>query len=315
MDNLMKKREFLAASVGLGAGFVGNAAVAQIAPASDYKPLIRPPRARREIPHRKAKTTPLFKVPATNTAGGWTSGWPNALAPAREGLWIGEQRHDGRPESAWLMDLNGKLLKTVMTQSKDTSGIAYGDGYIWMGANTDVENGFYQTDLNSNLIAIHQIPLGPKDNGGSCHGAVWNEGKLWIVANRLKGILRVDGRTWEPEYLIPINLPAATPRFHGIAWDNGAIWIVTGNDSKIYAESTPGVAKIDAVTGELLEIIEFLPGSCDPHGLAMLNGTLYSCDAGEHPGWPIGADTINPVHSTNDGNSPFGGSIFRIDAV
>jgi hypothetical protein len=247
--------------------------------------------------------------------GNWAAGWPNALAIAPEGLWIGEQRHDGKTEAAWLMDWSGKLLKTVTTQSKDTSGIAYGDGYIWMGANTDKENGIFQTDMNSKLISVHQIPLGPKDNGGSCHGALWNDGKLWIVANRLRAILRVDPKTWEAEYQIPIILPPETPRFHGIAWDNGAIWIVTGNNSKNYSESTPGLAKLDAATGELLEIVEFLPGSCDPHGLAMHNGVLVSCDAGEHPGWPISTNTIETTHSANDGNSPFGGSIFRIDFV
>jgi hypothetical protein len=302
----IKKRDFLAASIGLGAGLglIGNALAQTEHEAGP---------GRRQIPRRKAKTTPLFKAPTTS--GGGPAGWPNSIALAPEGVWVGEQRHDGKPEAAWLMDWNGKLLKTVMTQSKDTSGIAYGGGYIWMGANTPKVNGIFQTDMDSKLIAIHQIPLGPKDNGGSCHGAFWHEGKIWIVANRLRSIIRVDAKTWEPEYAIPIILPPETPRFHGIAWDNGAIWIVIGNNSKNYAESTPGVAKLDAETGQILEIVDFLPGSCDPHGLAMRNGVLISCDAGEHPGWPISTGTVEISHSTSGGNSPFGGSIFRIDPI
>ena len=310
----MKKREFLAAGIGICAS-LGPFTVAALAQSEhEVAAPIHAERARRQTPRRMAKTTPLFKVP-TMSAGGWVAGWPNSLASAPDGLWIGEQRHDGKPECAWLMDWNGKLVKTVMTQSKDTSGIAYGDGYIWMGANTDKENGFFQTDMNSKLIAIHQIPLGPKDNGGSTHGALWNDGKLWIVANRLRAILRVDPKTWEPEYQIPIILPRETPRFHGIAWDNGAIWIVTGNDSKNYGEGRPGLAKLDSATGEVLELVEFVPGSCDPHGLTMHNGALISCDAGEHPGWPIGTNTVEISHSTSGGNSPFGGSVFSIEII
>jgi hypothetical protein len=62
------------------------------------------------------------------------------------------------------------------------------------------------------------------------------------------------------------------------------------------------LAKYDAATGALLETAEFVPDSCDPHGLVMYNGALYSCDAGVHPGWPL-----------ND--SPYQGYIFRIDFV
>ena len=42
--------------------------------------------------------------------------------------------------------------------------------------------------------------------------------------------------------------------------------------------------------------------SADPHGLAMHDGKLISCDAGIHPGWP-------------NFDSPFSGSIFEINLV
>jgi hypothetical protein len=89
-------------------------------------------------------------------------------------------------------------------------------------------------------------------------------------------------------------------RYHATAWDNGAIWQVTGNNSTSYKEGLPGLVKYDAKTGAVLELVDFAPGSCDPHGLAMHNGSLISCDAGIHPGWPA-----------ND--SPTAGWIFRID--
>lgn len=301
----MTKREFLAASVGAGLALgKGRAAFAQ---ASSLPPRTGggPSAGKHEIQHRMAKTTKLFKSPP---------GVPNGIAVAPEGLWIAQQKlsgaqavsyHMAEPkdlsEAAWLVDWNGKLLKTVKTPSRNTSGMAYGGGYIWMCANAPPE-GVFQVDMNSKVVSHRQIPLGPADNGGGCHGAMWHDGKLWIGALRLRGMLRVDPTTWEPEFLIPSYEVPGRNRVHAMAWDNGAIWQVTGNESKSYAEGRPGLIKYDAATGRVLEIVDFVPGSSDPHGLAMHDGALISCDAGIHPGWP-----------NND--SPTSGWIFRIDLI
>jgi len=118
-----------------------------------------------------AKTTKLFKSP---------QGFPNAIAVTSEGLWIGEQKMSGAEaaayhlpeptsltENAWLVDWNGKLLKTVTTPSRNTSGMAVGGGYIWMVANAPPE-GVFQVDMNSQLVSHRQIPLGPANDGGGC---------------------------------------------------------------------------------------------------------------------------------------------------
>jgi hypothetical protein len=202
-------------------------------------------------------------------------------------------------EAAWLVDWDGKVLKTVMTPSRNTSGMAVGGGYVWMGANAPPQ-GIFQVDMDGKVISHRQIPLGPADNGGGCHGVMWHDGKLWISALRLRGMLRVDPKTWAPELLIPFYQGPGVARYHATAWDNGAFWQVTGNNSKSYAEGRPGLVKYDAATGRVLEIVDFAPGSCDPHGLTMHNGSLISCDAGIHPNWPTG-------------DSPTTGWIFRID--
>ena len=58
----------------------------------------------------------------------------------------------------------------------------------------------------------------------------------------------------------------------------------------------------DYATGRVLETVDFVSNSCDPHGLALWNGKLISCDAGIHPGWP-------------NRDSPTAGWIFQIDFV
>jgi hypothetical protein len=224
------------------------------------------------VPVRKAKTTTLFKSP---------EGYPNAIAATQDGFWIGEQKSD----NACLVDRDGKLLKTVKTESKNTSGMAVGGGFIWMAANA-APNGIFQTDLSSKTISHRQIPLG----GGGCHGVEYVDGKLWIAALRLRGILRVDAKTWEPEFLIPYSVPRA----HGVAWHDGAMWMVTGDDQGA------GLIKYDAASGQVLETVRFADGDPDPHGLTWHDGALYSCDAGIHPGWP-------------ENKSPTHGYIFRID--
>ena len=284
----MTKREFMLAGLGAGLALGGKRALAQ---------------REDSAPRRVAKTTKLFKSP---------SGFPNAVDATPEGLWIAEQKMSGEQakqygvtppkdlsEAAWLVDWKGKLLKTVMTPSRNTSGMAVGGGYVCMGANAPPQ-GVFQVDMDGKVISHRQIPLGPADNGGGCHGVMWHEGKLWISALRLRGALRVDPKTWEPEFMIPFYQGPNVSRYHATAWDNGAIWQVTGNNSTSYAEGRPGLVKYDAATGRVLEIVDFAPGSCDPHGLTMHDGALISCDAGIHPNWP-----------TND--SPTAGWIFRID--
>src|SRR6478752_2063237 len=175
------KRKFLAALAAVGAS-TGLAAAQPAKKQVSYGP------QRREIPHGMVKTTKLFKAPP---------GYVNALALAPEGIWLGQQKLSGKAaesyhlpepddlrEAAWLVDWNGKLLKTVYTNSRNTSGMAYGNGCVWMMANQEPE-GVFQVDMNSKEISHRQIPLAlPGQDGGGSHGAQWHNGKLWIVANR-----------------------------------------------------------------------------------------------------------------------------------
>lgn len=276
------RRDFLAASLGAA-----------------FSPQLR------SAPVRKAKTTKLFKCP---------SGFPNALASTPEGLWVGEQKLSGEmakayslpepgdlTENAWLMNLKGEVLRTVKTPSRNTSGMAAGGGYIWMVANQPPQ-GVFQVDMNSKLVSHRQIPLGPKDSGGGCHGAQWHNGKLWIAALRLRGNIRVDPLTFQPDFMIPFYQAPERNRYHDITVEGESMWQVVGNDCGSHQEYRPALVRYELATGKVQEVVDFLPGSCDPHGLALHNGKLISCDAGIHPKWP-------------NRDSPSAGWIFQIDFV
>jgi streptogramin lyase len=305
----MKRREFLATAIALNLGSAAALLASQAIATPD-----RGGRGARggggggrgNVQRRSCKTTRLFKSPGL---------YPNALAVMTDGsggLWIGQQKAgannaygvpaDKDPnEAAWLVDWNGKLVKTVTTNSRNTSGMAYGNGCVWMGANAD-PYGIFQVDMNSKQIAHRQIPLSIDNNGGGCHGVKWHNGKLWIAALRLGGVLRVDPTTWVPEVLIRVS-SEEKPRLHDVAFDDeGNIWVVTGNNSTSYTDGKPGLNKYDGKTGQLVMTVDFQPGSCDPHGLVWHDGHLVSCDAGLHPGW-------------KGMESPNSGYIFSIELV
>ncbi len=219
-------------------------------------------------PIRKATITKLFKTP---------DGHPNALDATPEGLWIGEQVTD----RVILMDVNGKVLKAVQTECHNCSGLAVGGGYLWLSANgaaqfdrpikIDASNAeILQCRMDGTVVKRHAIPL----SGGGATGLEYVDGTLWMVASRLRALMQVNAETFQPLVAQPFQVQ----RPHGLAWDSGGMWVVDGTEE-------PRLVKMDTKTGAMLESIQLAAGEPDPHGLAMLNGKLYFCDAGIHPGW------------------------------
>jgi hypothetical protein len=301
------KREFLT-----GAGLALAAAAASPAFAQNAKKAAAADDvpSGKALPNRKAKTTKLFKAPGP---------WPNALATAPEGLWVAQQHlTEGEAkgvnvpwptkgkEQVWLMDMNGKVLKTAESNASNTSGLAFGNGDLYVCSNTDDEaSGIHKVNVASGKeLAQLQLPLSPNNRMGGCHGAKWFNGKLWVANNRMRSLMRMDPVSWKADLQIPIYSPPGMGRFHDFTFDkDGTLLQVIANDkSKSHADNIGGLVRMEAETGKPLEIITFEPGSCDPHGLDIVNGQLVGCDAGYHPGWA-------------NYDSPSSQWIFRIDIV
>ena len=304
---LASKRQFIGLGVGLGAGLIASQAFAQGAARTEAAA----GRQRAPVPHRKATTTVLFQAPKGK--------FINGVATSPQGLWLMEQKEgggpnsqykykDGKPlepptdlhENAWLVDDKGAIKKTVVTEGRNTSGFAVGGNSLWVGCNATGHNGVVQTSMESKTVSHRQVPFSPSGDGGGIHGLDWHNGKLWIAALRLRAAVRIDPVTWNTEVMLPF--PAGFDRFHGCAYDasNDTLLVVTGNNSTDYATGKPGIARLDAKTGNMVEVIDFAPGTCDPHGLTFHQGKLISCDAGLHPGWPLW-------------DSPHSGAVFQIN--
>src|SRR5215510_8035501 len=114
----MKRREF----IGAASSFAAAAAASNLTTAQEATPAAKPP----EIKTWQPKVERLFKAPDKH---------PNALEAQPDGLWIGDQVS----ERVFKVDWNtGKVLHEVQTESHNTSGLAVGDGYLWLGANGGV---------------------------------------------------------------------------------------------------------------------------------------------------------------------------------
>jgi streptogramin lyase len=237
------------------------------------------------VPIRKARATKLFRSP---------DGHPNALEATPQGLWVGEQITD----IAYLLDWKtGEILKKVPTESSNTSGLAYGGGYLWMGANggplgrmarpDEPKHGrIVKVDVETaRTVGVYRMP----DEGG-VHGVLYADGSLWMTCFKWNCIARVDPETFQVLHKIPLHLT----RPHGLAWDPPGIWVGYSNDYLFM--------KQDVKDGRVLDIISLEKGTDpDPHGMDMYQGRMYVCDAGiSPPGVPSG--------------SQYSGYIFRLEA-
>ena len=235
-----------------------------------------------DVRTRAAKVVKLFRSP---------DGHPNGLETVPEGFWIGEQVSD----RAHLVDWNGKLLRSLDTESSNTSGIAYGAGAVWMAANGPaVVRARRPTDATTGEIVKADPQTGktlaryPVPGGGGVHGLEFAEDTLWITSLKLQKLSQVDPKDFHLIRQVPVHLGRA----HGLAWDPPGIWCMHSTDRVIH--------KLDANDGRILEVITLSKDDPDPHGMSMHDGHLYYCDAGIAPGG-------------GSNNSPWAGYVCRID--
>ena len=219
-------------------------------------------------------------------------GHPNGLEATPEGLWVGEQVTD----RAYLLDWKtGRPLAKYETQSSNTSGIAAGGGFVFMGANGpahrrprrphDVTRGGRIVKLDAETgqhVSNYQTP-----SGGGLHGMLWAKHALWITQFNPLKVVKADANL---NTFHDFDLPLGRP--HGLGWDGEHIWCMFSNDYL--------ALRFDIRTGRIIEGVELDRGDPDPHGMTWWNGALYYCDAG-----------IAPGHKDN--LSKYGGSICRIE--
>jgi streptogramin lyase len=215
-----------------------------------------------ELPVRKPKVEILWKSP---------DGHPNALEATEEGLWVGDQVTD----AAHLLDWRtGEVLRRVETESYNTSGIAYGGGFLWLAANGALKVRPRRPADGDDAEVLKVDPATGKTlarfplPGGAVHELNWAQNSLWITARGYGKLMHVD-----PDFHVLHTIPLKLGRAHGVVWDRGAVWVLFSNNWVIQ--------RLDEEDGRVLEAFQLVKGADpEPHGLALYRGCLYYPDAG-----------------------------------
>jgi streptogramin lyase len=198
---------------------------------------------------RVARARVMFRAPGEQA---------NGLEAVPEGLWISDQR-DNR---TYLVDYEGRVLRSFPGPARNASGMSFGAGSVWVASNTRPAIIFRQDAESGHCTAYIVLP--DPDKGG-VHGIQWrpygaNErppsaqesgpelhptapagrlnagpgvsGTLWVTRPGAMQIDHIDAETGE--LLGQIPFPAA--RSHGLFWDeaDGSLNVAETNHGHIY---------------------------------------------------------------------------------
>ncbi len=196
---------------------------------------------------------------------------PNGLQAVDDGLWILDQVDPNKAHKVRYED--GSVLKEIQTESVHGSGITYGDGALWIASTFGLTTLKVDPDTGKTLATygtpgIGEIKWGDRRGRKSgAHGLEWVDGKYWIAVPPPVRIYQIEPETGK--VLHSFAAPGTRP--HGIAWHEGYLWCVESNDRAIY--------KMDSTSGELLSKIQLSEDDPEPHGMTMLDGVFWYCDA------------------------------------
>ena len=212
---------------------------------------------------------------------------PNGLQVTTDGLWIVDQITD----RVALVEITSdpdyhvpKLIRDIPSESSNTSGMAYGDGALWLAANgpgdrwrsvreTDAKPGageIFKVDPETGeTLARYPIP-----DGGGTHGVEYDsydEGHLWVqtLKNQVTHQMRIS------DWSIQKTLRLPHGRGHGMVRVEDGLWTTHTSDRVI--------VKLDLADGTPMERI-VVPEECpEPHGLSLYGDNFLYCDAAS--GW------------------------------
>ena len=216
-------------------------------------------------------------------------GVPNALEAVGDELWIVDQITDrvALVEIAQASEYGvTRLVRDIPSESSNTSGMAVGDGALWLAANgpgtlwrperpTDAEKGqgeiFKVDPATGQTLARYPVP-----GGGGVHGCEYDhfeEGYFWVTTLKSQTLskVRIDG--WQVEQVI--DLPYV--RAHGVVRLEDGVWVVHTADRVI--------VKLDLEDGREIDRIKVPEHEPQPHGLCRFGDNLLYCDATS--GWVV----------------------------
>ena len=212
---------------------------------------------------------------------------PNALQVVEEGLWIVDQITDrvslieiAEPSEYGVT----KLIRDFATESSNTSGLAIGEGSLWLAANGPgtLWRPLRETDANKGYGEVFQVdPVDgstvqryPMPGGGGVHGIEYDHfdpGHLWVTTLKEQTLSKVRIADWSVQHVIPLPYDRA----HGVVREEDGVWVVHTSERVVVKLSVEDGTELDRVT-----VSEASP---QPHGLSIYVGGFIYCDAAS--GW------------------------------
>ena len=195
---------------------------------------------------------------------------PNGMNASPEGLWMIDQITD----DAYLVDQKGKILRRILTESGNSSGLAYGQGHLWVALNGGRRNrperptdryGFFILKISP--VTGKTLSVFELSGEGRVHGLEWNRGKICVTRPGAKIIQLMELN----RFRIIREIEVSHDRSHGLAWDGDGLWCVFTSEGL--------VIKYNVITGKEMAIIDVPSSNPEVHGLTIWKGCLWYCDA------------------------------------
>jgi streptogramin lyase len=212
---------------------------------------------------------------------------PNGLQATADGLWILDQ---GDNRAYLVDDKDGKVLRSLETDSKAGSGITFDGEAIWLASTYSCEiiradartgrtlakyetpgagvvrwTGGRRSPLLEKLPPDAKPPAPPSRATGA-HGLEWKDGKLWIAVPPAQTIYRVNPNGFSVEH----QFPTKGDRPHGLGWENGHLWCIDSNLNAMH--------RYDPATGRVSRTVQLGENDPLPHGMTIWRGTVWYCD-------------------------------------
>lgn len=196
---------------------------------------------------------------------------PNGLQWTDDGLYVMDQLSD----DVYLIDENGKVLKTIHTPTENGSGITFGGGFLWTASNGGTVSRPYRSS-DTHLGYIYKLDPETGEavdryrtpDGGGIHGIEWDDGLMWVTAFQPKAIHLCDpSNGMKTVKSFEVDLA----RLHGLARDGDGIWCAHTTDNVI--------VKYNVETGKETDRISMGETEAFVHGLSIKDGQLWYADA------------------------------------